>query len=259
MIDSPQILLLILIIGVFAALAGTVGIGGGALYTPMFMIIGGLSITSAFPLSSITIVGTALASTLINMKKKTINYKLALTIEPFTIIGSIVGIQILLIVPDIFLFTIFSVIMVLLTIRMISRTMKVEVEDNKDNKVLTSNQLKLAIVGSFLAGILSGLVGIGGGLIKVPMLTELGLCTANACGTGSFMVLFTSISTSIQFIFYNKLDLTIGIIFLFVGFFASFIGTYISRTFKRTEILTVLLTAAIGISTFLILYRRFLM
>lgn len=52
----------------------------------------------------------------------------------------------------------------------------------------------------FFSGVLAGLLGIGGGLILGPLLLELGLHPVVSTATTNFLVLFTSSSTSIQFI-----------------------------------------------------------
>ncbi len=55
---------------------------------------------------------------------------------------------------------------------------------------------------SFISGVMAGLLGIGGGLIIGPLLLELGLHPVVSTATSNFMVLFTSSSTSIQFILF---------------------------------------------------------
>jgi uncharacterized membrane protein YfcA len=55
---------------------------------------------------------------------------------------------------------------------------------------------------SFISGVMAGLLGIGGGLIIGPLLLELGLHPVVSTATSNFMVLFTSSSTSIQFIIF---------------------------------------------------------
>jgi len=47
---------------------------------------------------------------------------------------------------------------------------------------------------------LAGLLGIGGGTILGPLLLEIGLHPVVSTATSNFLVLFTSSSTSIQFI-----------------------------------------------------------
>ncbi len=63
---------------------------------------------------------------------------------------------------------------------------------------------------SFVSGTLAGLLGIGGGLILGPLLLELGIHPVVSTATSNFLVLFTSSSTSIQFIllvwlYFNRL------------------------------------------------------
>ncbi|MHA2226723.1 MAG: sulfite exporter TauE/SafE family protein [Candidatus Hodarchaeales archaeon] len=254
-------LLIIGFISLLAALAGTVGIGGGGFFTPILMIIGGLSIFNAVPIASVTIIGVALASTLVNMRNKTINYKLGLILEPATIIGTIIGVQIHLVSPEEIIIFIFSIIMVFLTIKTYlgaRRNQKAKFEESDPlsfTSDLSRNRILIGIIGSITAGIISAMIGIGGGLIKVPMMNELGLSPLFASGTGSFMVLFTSISTTVQFLFYQRLDLGVGIIFFIVGFLASIIGTSLSRYNTRPEIIQYFLSLAIGCSTILILVQ----
>jgi uncharacterized membrane protein YfcA len=57
---------------------------------------------------------------------------------------------------------------------------------------------------SFISGLMAGLLGIGGGLILGPLLLELGLHPIVSTATSNFLVLFTSSSTSIQFILLVK-------------------------------------------------------
>jgi len=251
-------LMVILIFG-FAALAGAVGIGGGGFFTPILILIGGMSIFEAIPIASACIFGVGLASTLVNMKNKTIDYKLGLILEPMTLFGTVIGVQLHLISSEEIIFTIFLIIMCVLTYRSYLRAKTVRnsinnssIENFNFNSSLPIPKLIIGMVGSFSAGVISALIGIGGGLIKVPMMNELGLSSVIASGTGSFMVTFTSFSTTIQFFVFQRLELIAGTLFFFVGFFASFIGTSLSRTIKRPEILYYFLALAIGISTVLV-------
>ncbi|WP_455140366.1 sulfite exporter TauE/SafE family protein [Candidatus Hodarchaeum mangrovi] len=244
----------------FAALAGAVGIGGGGFFTPILMLIGGLSIFEAIPIASVCIFGVGLASTLVNMKNHTINYRLGLILEPITILGTILGVQLHLIASEEIIFSVFLIIMCILTYHsyLHARTVKNSSLNNNskinfnDNSNLPFPKLILGMIGSFTAGFISALIGIGGGLIKVPMLNDLGMSSVIASGTGSFMVTFTSFSTSIQFLVLQRLELQVGILFFIIGFFASFIGTSLSRAIKRPEALLYFLTLAIGISTVLV-------
>jgi uncharacterized protein len=63
--------------------------------------------------------------------------------------------------------------------------------------MLISNWLSLAC-GGLVSGILAGLLGIGGGIILVPLLVTLGYTTVQAVATSSMVIVISSISGSFQ-------------------------------------------------------------
>jgi uncharacterized membrane protein YfcA len=254
-------LLIIGLILIFAALAGTVGIGGGGLFTPILLMIGGLTVSQAIPVASAAIFGVGLGSTLVNIEHHTINYRLALILEPFTIIGTFIGVQIFLNIPDYLILLFFTILMIILSFKTIKKAQKYKNKEKVEegdvegfiNSQLPPRNTVIAIGGSFSAGMISSIVGIGGGLIKVPILSELGLSPRIACGTGSFMVLFTAFSTSTQFIIFDQLELVTGAIVFALGFIGSILGTGFSRYESRPYFLQILLAIVIVLSTIFII------
>lgn len=255
-------ILVVALIALFAALAGSVGIGGGAFFVPILILFGGLSIFVSVPLAVSITVGVGLASTIVNAKKKTINYRIALVLEPFTIFGTIVGVQLHLSAPEWIIILIFICILYFITFRSYIRARKIKKlidENNGSTKGLNFTKgfinkkyVLLGISGAFSAGVISALIGIGGGLIKVPLMNELGLSPIISSGTGSFMVLFTSTATIFQYFLYDKLDITYGLVFFAIGFIASFGGTLLARYIDRPEVTQYLLTMAIAGASLLI-------
>ena len=117
---------------------------------------------------------------------------------------------------------------------------------------------------SFISGVMAGLLGIGGGLIIGPLLLELGMHPIVSTATSNFMVLFTSSSTSIQFIIFVCINLNTqgmmnydyGLASTICSSAGSFIGTLIIQRIiektKRVSLLVIVLGAVLGISTLLI-------
>eukprot|EP01016_Furgasonia_blochmanni_P046985 TRINITY_DN684_c0_g1_i2.p1 TRINITY_DN684_c0_g1~~TRINITY_DN684_c0_g1_i2.p1 ORF type:complete len:437 (+),score=21.07 TRINITY_DN684_c0_g1_i2:352-1662(+) len=119
----------------------------------------------------------------------------------------------------------------------------------------SKNVIKYSIL-SFIGGLGSGMLGIGGGPIMVPLLLDMGLLPEAASATSSFTVLMTATSTSLQYFVngdYKIRDSTLLLISSVVG---SLIGNIVisalMRKYKRSSILLIVLTIASAVSTFVL-------
>jgi uncharacterized membrane protein YfcA len=103
---------------------------------------------------------------------------------------------------------------------------------------------------------MAGMLGIGGGLILGPLLLELGIDPLVSTATSNFMVLFTSSSTSIQFIIAGMMNFDYGLICTVCSTVGSFIGTLaIQRLVHktgRTSYLIFVLSIVLAVSTIFI-------
>jgi uncharacterized membrane protein YfcA len=115
---------------------------------------------------------------------------------------------------------------------------------------------------AFCGGVMAGLLGIGGGLILGPLLLELGLHPVISTATSNFLVLFTSSSTSLQFILLGMMNFKYGLICTIASTLGSYIGTvFIHKLLDRTgrnSILIFSLAMVLGISTVFIPSYTFL-
>ncbi|EGG16991.1 hypothetical protein DFA_07972 [Cavenderia fasciculata] len=109
---------------------------------------------------------------------------------------------------------------------------------------------------SVIAGILASLLGIGGGMIKGPVLLQMGLSPDITAATSSFMILFTSASSAIQYVLLGKLRLDYGLVYYFTAFIACFVGTqsllYAVKKSNRKSYFIFLICLVIVISTILL-------
>ena len=88
---------------------------------------------------------------------------------------------------------------------------------------------------AFIGGVMAGLLGIGGGLIFGPLLLELGLNPIVSTATSNFLVLFTSSSTSLQFILLGTMNFHYGLICTVCSTIGSYAGTIvIQRLLEKT-------------------------
>jgi len=74
-------------------------------------------------------------------------------------------------------------------------------------------------------GVLAGLAGIGGGLVLSPFFLLAGMDAAVAVGTSSTCVLFTSMSTTMQYLLTDRIVLSLSLVYGVVTFAASHSGT----------------------------------
>ncbi|KAL3673704.1 hypothetical protein V7S43_001401 [Phytophthora oleae] len=102
------------------------------------------------------------------------------------------------------------------------------------------------------AGVAAGLLGIGGGMVKGPLLIEMGLLPQVSSATSSSMILFTSSATTIQFIILGTLSVDHALWHGAVGFVAGLIGqlgmSYLIKKYRKAALVIFLVAIFIGVS-----------
>ncbi|KAL6061845.1 Membrane transporter protein, variant 2 [Balamuthia mandrillaris] len=88
----------------------------------------------------------------------------------------------------------------------------------------TLRNVTLFPVFSVLAGLAAGYLGIGGGMVKGPLMLEMGVLPYVAVSTSAFMIIFTSSATTIQYLILGALPWGMGLWYFGVGFFAAILG-----------------------------------
>lgn len=111
---------------------------------------------------------------------------------------------------------------------------------------------------SLIAGIAAGSLGIGGGLIKGPLLLEIGLNSLSAVTTANFMIFFTSSANVLQYATLGRLNWADSVNFFLVAATAGAVGLIcVTRALKRTRrqsYLTLLLSAITFVSMICMLF-----
>ncbi len=209
-------------IGLFAGFLGSMlGVGGGFFIVPMLTLVLHLPIHIAIASSLVSIVATSCIAASIYIKNKLTNIKLGLLLETATTPGAIVGALVASFFASSVLSVLFGIMLIYLAYTMISQRHMLT-KDNIDNATgaddhLTSsyydqnlgkaisykvNHVPLGLGGSFFAGILASLLGIGGGIMKVPLMNlAMRVPIKAAIGTSSFMVAITATVGAIVYYF----------------------------------------------------------
>ena len=82
-------------------------------------------------------------------------------------------------------------------------------------------------VAGLTAGLVAGFLGIGGGMVKSPLMISMGTTPQVATATASFMILFTSAATTLQFYLAGRLRWEFMLWYGGIGMTGSFLGQFV--------------------------------
>src|SRR5690349_11091730 len=207
---GPMDVLVILLVSILAGLVGALfGLGGGVLIIPFLTLVEGIPVPLAVGASIVSVVATSSASAATYVQDHLTNLRLGMFLEIGTVAGAITGAFVAVFLPAPVLFVLFGLILLYATIIMIrargidfpanvrpDRTSRVlalgsEYEDHSLNRVVKYEVTRtpLAVFVGYFAGIVSGLLGVGGGIINVPTMNLLSKVPVKvASATSNFMI-----------------------------------------------------------------------
>ncbi len=180
---------------VFSAL----GQGGGVLYTPIQLFFG-IDFHTAAATTLFLVMVTSLSSTLVFRKAGVVDWPMALALESTTTLGGFLGGLYSGHFTGRFLTFLFSGVIAFAAVFMVRtfsgvtcNTRRFYCWQRRLGEERYAVNLALALPISFVAGAVSGLIGVAGGILKVPMMVLLfGVPMNIAVGSSAFMVGLTA-------------------------------------------------------------------
>lgn len=116
----------------------------------------------------------------------------------------------------------------------------------KDEKMvnLSGNVVKVICV-AILAGIISSMVGIGGGMITNPLFASLGLDSKESSSTSNFLIITTATASTFLFSFAGQLNYMFAVWLMIPCTACAFLGSfyifeYINKTHKSSILLVIM-------------------
>ncbi|GHA29822.1 UPF0721 transmembrane protein [Devosia pacifica] len=171
------------IVGGFVA--GLLGVGGGIVIVPiLYFVLDGMGVGDeirmkiAVATSLASIVFTSLSSARSHYSRGAVDFSLLKSWGIPIFIGVIAGTVTAGLVSGMVLTTVFAVVALLVALNMLLRANSVALTDGFPNGIVKA-------VSGFFVGLISSMMGIGGGTLSVPILTAFGFDIRRAVGTAA--------------------------------------------------------------------------
>ena len=215
---GPVDVLIIFLVSIVAGFVGALfGLGGGVLIIPFLTLVEGVPVPLAVGASIVSVVATSSASAATYVQDHLTNLRLGMFLEIGTVAGAITGAFVSVFLPASDLFILFGIILLYATIVMIrargidfpanvrpDKTSRIlalgsQYEDHSLNRVVKYEVTRtpLTVFIGYFAGIVSGLLGVGGGVINVPTMNLVSKVPVKvASATSNFMIGVTAAASA---------------------------------------------------------------
>lgn len=213
-----------------------VGLGGGVLYVPILLAFG-MNIHNAAVTSLFVIAVMSISAAMIYHRRGTVDWKLVLVLEPPTAILAFVGGIVANYIDATTLIIIFAGMLFISSILLISpikdrqaniaRGWSYWSRRTGDNTYVV--HLRGLIPVSTVAGFVAGMIGISGGIFKLPAMVLIGRVPMRiAIGTSSFMVAITAIAGLLGHMTSGSFDILTALPLAAAAFIGGYIGSTLS-------------------------------
>lgn len=218
----------ILVLSVIAGVFGSVlGLGGGIIITPALTLVFGIDIRYAIGASIVSVIATSSGAAVSYVRDKITNMRIGMFLEIATTIGAITGAFISGLINTKYLYVIFGILLLYSALAMLKNkneeVPKVVVAHPIANKLRLNGEYYdkvldkevtynvTGVYGSFgmmyVAGVISGLLGIGSGMFKVmamDLFMKLPLKVSSA--TSNFMIGVTAAASAGVYLLRGDID-----------------------------------------------------
>lgn len=233
--------------GAFGALAG---VGGGIIVTPVLAMYFHLPIHQAIGVSLIAVIATSTATSSVHVERHVTDIRLGMILELSTTIGATIAAVIAVYVNKKAIAILFVIFLLYSASTMVKRAwtsrkeaLQTEIPDYEPKN------FPLGMSVALFAGAMSGLLGVGGGVVKVPaMYMFMGVPLRVATATSNFMIGVTAATSA--YIYYGRGDVHLAVAApLVAGVFAgSLVGARLAPKVRTTYVLTLFIAVTVWLA-----------
>ena len=250
--------------GLVGILSGMFGVGGGFLMTPLLFFIG-IPPAVAVATEANQIVASSFSGFLAHFRRKNVDIKMGFVLLVGGIIGATIGVQVFALLREIgqvdllvklcyvLFLGIIGILMFFESLRAIRRSKNTSLKrptKKRHNWIhnlpfkakFRTSGLYISVIPpaciGFIVGILSAIMGVGGGFIMVPaMIYLLGMPTKVVVGTSLFQIIFVTAFATIMHATTNyTVDMALAVLLLIGGVFGAQVGTRIGLKLKAEQL-----------------------
>ena len=257
---------------VAAILGSMLGLGGGVFLVPILTLFFGVDPKLAVGASAIVVVTNSVVGSTNHLKNRFTNLRLAMLLQVSTALGAIAGALYGVAADPRVIYGVFGAVLVYAAVSMVirrERAVSAPIAGATDELALGAAFSDPAIgrdvgyipirpaagmgVGAG-AGIISGMLGVGGGVVMVPAMNLLMRVPVKAAvGTSSFMIGITSVATAFVYYARGKIDPTLVVPAIIGVFLGGQIGSRLTRRLRaqRLALIFSVILLYLGISLLL--------
>ncbi|MDD3725894.1 MAG: sulfite exporter TauE/SafE family protein [Candidatus Ratteibacteria bacterium] len=212
-------------------ICGLFGMGGGSLMVPAIVYVFNLPMKQAVGTSLFVIIFSSMSALINYIRNNKVSRKLVLFIVPAGIAGAQAGALLTSRLSDILVKYIFVVVIAGLGIKMFF-----EKENSSSCEGGNFNKITAIVIG-LLSGFVSGLCGVGGAVLIIPLLYIFLRVPMHTCiGTSVVVILFNAISGATGYITRGLVNFQIGVMLAIGSTVAAPLGARISIRTDREKL-----------------------
>jgi uncharacterized protein len=209
--------------GVFGSL---LGLGGGVLIVPLLTLGLGLPAREAVAVSLVSVIVTSSASAGVYLERHVANLRLGMVLELFTAGGALVGGLVAFLLSEQALEGLFAALLTWVAVSMLRRSdaparaaaaSAAEAADPRPGAPTFAaslsgpgyriGRLPFGMAGAVFAGVVSALLGVGGGIVKVPVMhLVMGVPLKVATATSNMMIGITATSSAVIYLLRGEIN-----------------------------------------------------
>lgn len=194
--------------GVFGSL---LGLGGGVLIVPLLTLGFNLPLRDAVGVSLACVVATSAIGAATFLERRIADLRLAMFLELFTAAGAIAGGLIAFALDEQLLAGLFALMLLYVAATMVRRALRPDPAEASANETADTvpepRNLPLGAGGAVFGGVISALLGIGGGVVMVPLIhLGMGVPLRVATATSTVMIAVTAAASAIVYLVRGAID-----------------------------------------------------